>query len=340
MPHSHPKAAYTPSPAKEDRDDPYPSSATSAQEAQPAGESNPATRDDAPPSHNHQTGIEKGGLLSWLTSGFKMRPENLRDVIEEYIEESQDGDNPEDSGITSEEKLLISNILKLRNIQAADAMIPSADIMAIEVDTPADELLDKLASSQFSRFPVYKERLDDILGTIHIKDVLYVLAKGGQINIREMIRDVPIIAPSMNALNLLMQMRETRKHMAMVVDEFGGIDGLVTIGDLIEEIVGQMEDEHDSDTHPRLIDKPDGTVLADGRVDTDDFEARYGAILTAEEREENDTLGGLVIYLAGRVPVRGEIIPHSSGLTFEIIEADLRRIKRLRLRNIAPAYNI
>lgn len=138
----------------------------------------------------------------------------------------------------------------------------------------------------------------------------------------------------MNILDLLVDMRHTRKHMAMVVDEFGGIDGLVTIGDIIEEIVGHLEDEHDTDVQPCIVKLDDESLIADARYDVDEFEDEFGHILSEEEREENDTLGGLAFYMAGRVPVRGEVLTHESGMVLEILEADPRRVNRIKIKNI------
>ncbi|NQU55949.1 MAG: CBS domain-containing protein, partial [Rhodospirillales bacterium] len=149
---------------------------------------------------------------------------------------------------------------------------------------------------------------------------------------RQIVRKVLFVPPSMQVLELLLQMRATRCHMALVVDEYGGIDGLVTIEDLVEEIVGEIEDEHDRTDEPPMEDGPNGTIIADARVTIEALEQRLGDMVSEEEREDIDTLGGLVFSLAGRVPVRGELISHPSGLEFEIIDADPRRIKSLRLR--------
>ncbi|HAE00791.1 MAG TPA: magnesium/cobalt efflux protein, partial [Rhodospirillaceae bacterium] len=186
-----------------------------------------------------------------------------------------------------------------------------------------------------SRYPVHRDSLDDVLGMVHIKDVLAATTEPKEnFSVRAVMRKVLFVAPSMRVLDLLLQMRMNRLHMALVVDEYGGIDGLVTIEDLVEEIVGEIEDEHDIDRGPKIEHKPDGTWIADARLDIEDLEKRLGPILTDEERQEDiDTVGGLVFTLAGRVPIRGELIPHEeSGLEFEVLEADPRRIKRVRLR--------
>lgn len=275
---------------------------------------------------------EKIGLISWIRGGFKSKPDpSLRETLEEYIDEKNLSDNTEEDSISAHEKTLISNVLKLRGTTVFDVMIPRVDIMAIDDTTTQKELLQFLAEKQFSRIPVYKEKLDDVLGTIHIKDVLACLAQGQTIDLKNLVRDVPIISPSMPVLDLLLEMRATRRHMSLVVDEYGGIDGLVTIGDIIEEIVGQIEDEHDSDEQPQMITQNDGSIIADARVNLDEFEEKFGALLNDEERVENDTLGGLMFHLAGRVPARGEVLSHPSGLSFEITEADPRRVAKLRI---------
>lgn len=277
---------------------------------------------------------EENGFFQWLKAVMKGKSDTrLREAIEEYIE-AEDGEHSFRPSVSSHEKTLISNVLKLRDTTVFDVMIPRADIVAIDIDTPGNSLLSLFAEKQFSRLPVYQGTLDDVLGTIHIKDVLGVLAKGQPIVLSELIREVPIVSPSLHVLDLLLQMRQSRKHMVMVVDEFGGIDGLITIGDLLEVIVGQIGDEHDPDQQPELVIHSDGTIVADARVDLDEFEERFGFVLNEDEREDCDTLGGLVSSIAGRVPVRGEVITHDTGMTFEILDADPRRVSRLRIDNI------
>lgn len=270
-------------------------------------------------------------LFSWI-KGIKRRngktDTSLREAIEEYIDEPNDEQDP----AGQHEQELLSNILKLRNIAVVDVMIPRADIVAIEVGASQEEVLDLLAKEQYSRLPVYQETLDRVLGTIHIKDVLGSLARGEYVDIRSILRDIPVVSPAMPALDLILEMQKNRRHMAMVVDEYGGIDGLVTIGDIIETIVGEIDDEHDTEMPPQIIDNNDGTILVDARLDLETFENNWGHLLTNEERQENDTLGGLICHLAGRVPTRGEILSHSSGLVFEVLEADPRRVHMLKIR--------
>ena len=240
--------------------------------------------------------------------------------------------------ITSHERLLIGNIFKVHDLTAADAMVPRVDIVALDVETPFAEVVKCMIEQSHSRVPVYRESLDDVIGFVHVKDVLALVADRRPAKLSRMLRKVLLVAPSLPILDLLVQMRQARTHIAMVVDEFGGIDGLVTIEDLIEEIVGDIEDEHDDAVAPTLIVRPDGTVIADARLPIEMLEEQYGGRLRPEGGQEDvDTLGGLVFTLAGRVPKRGEVIVHPDGIEFEVLDADPRRIKRLRVRGLPPA---
>ena len=188
-----------------------------------------------------------------------------------------------------------------------------------------------MSESGHSRLPVYRDRLDDVVGMVHIKDLLACWDDDQGTGITKIVRKPLFVAPSMPVLELLLQMRVQRLHMALVVDEFGGIDGLVTIEDLVEEIIGEIEDEHDRDSGPGLERKGPDQIDIDARLRIEDFEQEAGEFLTDKDREEDiDTMGGLVFYLAGRVPGRGEVIRHESGIEFEILEADPRKIRRLR----------
>jgi CBS domain containing-hemolysin-like protein len=269
----------------------------------------------------------------WLRGILRRRGDNtLRDAIEELIEEQGDAESSIDAG----ERVLLANILKLRDRTAVDAMVPRADIVAVDLDIAAQDLIARMVQVGHSRIPVYRDTLDDVVGIVHIKDVMACIAAGKPVDLAGIVREVQIVAPSMPVLDLLLQMRQTRQHMALVVDEFGGIDGLVTIEDLVEEIVGEIEDEHDDDSEPSMIEKPDGTMIADARVPIGIFEERVGRLLDDDEREDIDTLGGLVMSVAGRVPGRGELLPHPSGLEFEVLDADPRRVKRVRVRKLPP----
>ena len=290
------------------------------------------------------TSLEPGSRKPGALRGFlraligRNGDSNLRDSFEELLEEHDDRETP----IDSDERALIHNILNVSEMTAYDVMIPRADIVSIDQETRLKELVRATSKQPHSRYPVYRGTMDEIVGMVHIKDILSATAEASEtFSISDLIRDVLFVAPSMRVLDLLLQMRLSRKHMALVVDEYGGIDGLVTIEDLVEEIVGEIEDEHDIHVGPKIERKPDGTWIADSRLDIEDMENRFGPILSHEEREEDiDTLGGLVIAIANRVPVRGELIHHEhSGVEFEVLDADPRRIKRMRLRKMPPPVN-
>jgi magnesium and cobalt transporter len=256
--------------------------------------------------------------------------ESLRETIDEMIEEPP-AHGPDPLG--EHERVLIGNILKGHDYTASDVMVPRVDIVALDVETPFNEVVKSVIEQGHSRVPVYRETLDNVIGFIHVKDVLPPVAERREPKLAPLLRKLLFVAPSLPILDLLVQMRQARTHIAMVVDEFGGIDGLVTIEDLIEEIVGDIEDEHDEADAPSLVERGDGSLIADARTPIEILEERQGIPLRPMgDQEEIDTLGGLVSTLAGRVPKRGEVIAHPSGIEFEVLEADPRRIKRLRVR--------
>jgi magnesium and cobalt transporter len=261
--------------------------------------------------------------------------ESLRETIDEMIEEPPaDGPHP----LSAQERVLIGNILKVHDRTAADAMVPRVDIVALDVETSFPEVVKFMVEQGHSRVPVYRETLDNVIGFVHAKDLLGPAAERREAKSSLILRKVLFVAPSAPILDLLVQMRQARTHIAMVADEFGGIDGLVTIEDLIEEIVGEIEDEHDVADEPRLAERADGTLIADARTPIEVLEEHQGVRLRPSgEQEEVDTLGGLVSSLAGRVPTRGEVIAHPSGIEFEVLDADPRKIKRLRVRRSPDA---
>jgi len=257
---------------------------------------------------------------------------NLRETFEELIERHEERADPLDA----RERQLLDKVLLLGKVTVEDIMVPRADIVAVSRDTPLEEVIALMSREAHSRLPVYGESLDDVTGMVHIKDVVAAMQRSDGAALASLVRDILFVAPSMRVLDLLLQMRITRTHMALVVDEFGGVDGLLTIEDAVEQIVGEIEDEHDDVSRPRFERRPDGAVVADARLPIEDFEARVGPVLTAEEREEHiDTLGGLVSSIAGRVPMRGEVLRHEeSGIEFEVMDADPRRIRRLKIQNL------
>jgi len=300
-----------------------------------------AAADNGGQRNGNRAGVRR--LWQWLRQllGFKGADSSLRHTLEEIIEEIGEGESEDEANghITEDEKAMLANILKQRHQTAYDIMVPRADIVAVDVRTGLDPLVRIMSKAGHSRVPVYRDTLDDVLGLVHIKDLVPYVGGKGRFDLATNLREALFVAPSMPVLDLLLEMRQSRVHMALVVDEFGGIDGLITIEDLVEEIVGEIEDEYDVSEEPELAFRRDGSLVADSRATVEDFEKLVGPVLSDEERENDiDTLGGLVFSLAGRVPTRGELVPHPhSGLAFEVMEADPRRIKRLRIRNLPAA---
>ena len=285
-----------------------------------------------PPSTDGQSEHHPKGRLRQLLRQI-WRTRETREAIDAMIAAPSIED--EESPITQQERVLIGNVLKVHDRTAADVMVPRVDVIAFDIEQPFSELVKLLIENGHSRVPVYRETLDDVTGFVHVKDVLSPVANRRPAKLAAMLRKVLFVAPSLPVFDLLVQMRQSRTHIAMVVDEFGGIDGLVTIEDVIEEIVGDIEDEHDVDESPTLIARPDGSVIADARLPNETSEEQHGPPLRHNgDHAEVDTLGGLVFTLAGRVPRRGEVIPHPAGLEFEVLDADPRRIKRLRVRGL------
>jgi len=281
-----------------------------------------------------------GGSLSRLRTLLRLLrrprgPRTSRETMDALIAAAElEGLTP----LTPQERFLIGNILKVHGRNAGDVMVPRVDIVALDADQPFAEVVKCMVEHGHSRVPVYRESLDDVIGFVHVKDVLAPVADRRPARLERLLRKVLFVAPSLPILDLLVQMRQARTHIAVVVDEFGGIDGLVTIEELIEEIVGEIEDEHDVAEPPTLIERPDGSVIADARLPIEALEEQHGTRLRpAGEEEAVDTLGGLVFMLAGRVPKRGEVIAHPDGIEFEVLDADPRRVKRLRVRGLPAA---
>jgi magnesium and cobalt transporter len=288
------------------------------------------------------SGLTRSGLLGRLNTLLKRRPpeHSVRDSIAELVQEAADatqepGETPE---LDRQERALIANVLRLRGTTADDIMIPRADIIAMRVDVSLNEALAQIRREGHSRLPVFREQLDDIVGMVHIKDVFAYVGRPEAFQLESILRRPLLIAPQMPVLDLLLQMRQARMHLALVVDEYGGIDGLLTIEDLVETIVGDISDEHDEVVAPMVTERADGALDLDARLPVEEFEQRLGPVLTEDEREADiDTVGGLVFTLAGRVPARGEVIGHPSGFEFRILDADPRRIRWLRVRRTPQA---
>ncbi len=292
----------------------------------------PAPRDNGRDGHGGSLGET---LRRWLHGLGRRRngDDHLREAIERLVEHDAD----EAVTVSAEERSMLLNLLHFGELRVDDVMVPRADVVAVELATPLDEVVTVMREAGHSRLPVYRGTLDDIVGMVHVRDLLRFWGSDEPFALAGITRRLLFVPQSMRVRDLLLQMRVTRIHMAMVVDEYGGTDGLVTIEDLVEEIVGEIQDEHDVEDIPMLVEQTGDVIEASARVPVEDLEARTGYDLLTDDQEEHiETLGGLVFSLVGRVPTRGEIIAHSSGLQFEVVDADPRRVKRLRIHNVPP----
>jgi CBS domain containing-hemolysin-like protein len=290
--------------------------------------------------------------VSWFerllqTFGLGEEPD-LRELIEDALARSKS------DTLSAQERSMLRRILRFGKLTVEDVMVPRADIIAVDDTVNIDELMRVFRQAEHSRMPVYHETLDDPRGMIHIRDLMSWItdeaeAGGdggldlGKVNLARSVaainitREILYVPGSMSVLDLLLKMQTTRLHLALVVDEYGGTDGLVSIEDLVEEVVGEIADEHDVEDEPLIKSDPQLGLVADGRTPIAELEKHLGLELASEEQEEDiDTLGGLVFSIAGRIPARGELVRHPSGVEFEVLEADPRRIKKLRI-HLPPA---
>jgi CBS domain containing-hemolysin-like protein len=300
-------------------------------------------------------------LFGWKGSG-----SSVRDDLQVVLDASQ----PDDIGFSAVERTLLRNILDLHERRIADVMVHRADIVAVKRDIPLGELMSLFESASHSRLVVYNDTLDDPEGMVHIRDLLAFMTAQARISdavkakrkkastagldLRtvdltmpladaNIIRKLLYVPPSMRAIDLLAQMQASRIHLALVVDEYGGTDGLASIEDLVEQIVGEIDDEHDSDEPPAIVRQADGSFIADARASLDDVRAVIGdEFVTGEAGEGVETLGGYLVNHVGRLPVRGELISGPGHFEVEVLDADPRRVKRLRvaLRKERPTPRI
>ncbi len=282
--------------------------------------------------------------LRQLITGQDHEP-SLRESLEEAIDE-HDGEAAAGDDLSPVERAMLKNMLHFGERQAGDIGVPRADMVVFDVAAGFPALVALFREAGHSRVPVFRGDRDHIIGMAHIKDIYAHIAesfddavssaKFADLPVETLLREVLYVPPSMRIIDLLARMRAGRTHMAIIVDEYGGTDGLVTIEDLVEEIVGDIEDEHDEDGDALLQAINDRLWEADARLPLEDLEAELGVSFADDEiGDEVDTLGGMVFMLAGRVPAPGEIITHPSGWRFEVIDGDPRMVKRLRLH--APA---
>jgi CBS domain containing-hemolysin-like protein len=295
----------------------------------------------------------KPGILQKLRRRFT-RSKDLRESLEVVIEShAQETGGP---AMADDAKSMLGNLLSFSNLRVDDLMVPRADIIAVDETESLRELLNKFIDANHSRLPIFRESLDDVVGFIHVKDFVRWLNAAGNTKSakpseslglilsaselssaikahQNLIRNALYVPPSMPASDLLLKMKSSHVHMAIVVDEYGGTDGIVSFEDIVEAIVGDIADEHDADEETEMIKKQSEKVfIADARISISTLDTMFNVdLLTDEEEDEADTLGGLVFEMGGRVPSRGEIIKHKSGLEFEILDADPRRVKKVRI---------
>ena len=260
--------------------------------------------------------------------------ENLDQELEQFVAKRINADDSNGKTLSHENELL-KNLAGLRGITASDVMVPRVDIVSVAMSDDFNEIVKQLIKTNHSRVPVRKESLDDIVGILHIKDVLANLFLKEKQNIKTLLKKPIFVSPSISLLDLLYEMRIKRRHLALVVDEYGGIDGLVTIEDLVEELVGEIEDEHDLSSECRLEKMEDGSIVVEARIIIDLVEGFIQSIRKEDLNDEIETLGGFIVSIAGRVPVKGEVIKYSpSGLKFEILEADPRKVMLVKITGL------
>ena len=322
------------------------------------------THDNPRNTRNLPVVVQEGEVMrpaadNWLVRAIKTlfgwKPGSVRDDLQVVL----DASTPDDVGFSAVERTMLRNILGLHERRIADVMIHRADIVAVKRDIPLGELMSLFESAAHSRLVVYNETLDDPEGMVHIRDLLAFMTARARVtdttktrrkkpfpaglDLRavdlsqplteaNIIRKLLYVPPSMRAIDLLAQMQASRIHLALVVDEYGGTDGLVSIEDIVEQIVGEIDDEHDSDEPPSIVRQGDNTFIADARASLDDVRSVIGVdFVTGEAGEEVETLGGYLVSQVGRLPVRGEVISGPGNYEIHVLDADPRRVKRLRI---------
>jgi CBS domain containing-hemolysin-like protein len=307
------------------------------------------------PSTAYQAAPDRPTLFERLTSFFRQRNgSSLREDIADALAETAS----DEAAFSPAERAMLNNILRLREVRVEDVMVPRADIEAMEINTTLGDLLNLFEQSGHSRMPVYAETLDDPRGMVHIRDVVAHITRAARVkrarptrkaasaaaldlshvdltkSIGELslIRTVLFVPPSMLASDLMARMQATRTQMALVIDEYGGTDGLVSLEDIVEMVVGDIEDEHDDEDEPMITQAGDGVFVVDGKAEIDEVAKVIGEAFSAGEHGENvDTIGGMIFNTLGRVPARGEVVHAVPGFEFHVLDADPRRVKRVRI---------
>lgn len=312
---------------------------SSVSAAKPAKD--PSSSSDAMEPPSSDTVSAQPSLLQSLGGWFKESlgaktgnslKQALEDVLDDHIETTE-------HMVSDEERTLIRNMIAFGELTVSDVMVPRADVFAVDMTVSLEQLKLYVIEKRHTRIPIYNDTMDHIAGFVHAKDLTLFFAGDEEFDIKKVLRDILFVPPSMRGVDLLMQMRSSSCHIAIVVDEYGGTDGLVTMENVFEELVGDIQDEHDNEQKLELNWKGKNILIADARVEIDDLEEALGLSLTSDEEEEDfDTLGGLIFSEIGRVPAKGEVIGFLDDLLrFEILSADPRRIYRVKIRrNFTP----
>ena len=315
--------------------------------------------DDRSPDRAPQAPIPpEGAREPWYDRLLQLLHVKPRDSVRDDLEDAL-AEAGADPTFSPYERAMLKNVLSFHRLRVDDVMVPRADIVAVSLDTTLGDLLGLFRTEGHSRLPVYGETLDDPKGMVHIRDFLdYVAARAeagsaperdhaapnlGGVDLSiplaqaNVFRPVLFVPPSMPAIDLLVRMQATRTHMALVIDEYGGTDGLISIEDLVEAVVGDIEDEHDVHAARMIVREDGGAYLADARASLEEASEALGVQVASEDMADDiDTIGGLIVTLAGRVPSRGELVAGPNGLEFEVLDADPRRVKRVRIHRAAP----
>ena len=259
--------------------------------------------------------------------------DNLNQDIKDFLNKRIKNKKP----LKLDEEKIISNVFKLPEVLVSDIMIPRSDIISIHADSTIRDLIKLIGRTNHSRYPVHDKNRDNIIGMVHIKDAISTWESKKKIKIKKLVRKLLFSPPSKTVLDLILEMRTSHTHMAIIIDEHGGADGLVTIEDLVEEIVGEIKDEHEAQEEKKeniYSVTTKGNIIINARMQIEKFEENYGKILNNESEFKGiDTMGGLVFTLFGRVPLKGEVITHPSGCEFEILDVDSRKIRKILVRN-------
>lgn len=300
-----------------------------------AKHSEPAAQAE-PSKTSAQVSDTKDSLLhtmhDWLKQALGSKQDaSLKEALEEVIEEHEE---QADERLMPEEKAMLHNVLEFGDRTVSDIMIPRPDIIAVPHDITLPQLKAHIIEQRHTRIPVYEDTLDHVQGFIHVKDLISMFSGDKPFDIKAAMRGILFVPPSMPLIDLLVKMRNVGSHMAIVVDEHGGTDGLATMEDVMEELVGDIQDEHDDDEVPedKVSRIHDRAYEVSARIHIEKLEQKLGLnLITEENGSEFDTLGGLIFFKLGRVPLKGEVIPHENGVRFEIADADARRIHKVRI---------